>query len=68
LGAGATLALAATAPVGNALGFDGRGIPYSVTTPGTFNGALTAVATVALTKGTATQSVTVTHQTGRVTP
>jgi len=68
LGAGATLALAATAPVGNALGFDGRGIPYSVTTPATFNGALTAAATVALTKGTATQSVTVTHLTGRVTP
>jgi prepilin-type N-terminal cleavage/methylation domain-containing protein len=69
LGAGAALALAATAPVGNALGFDGRGIPYSVTTPAaTFNGPLTAAATVALTKGTVTQSVTVTHQTGRVTP
>jgi len=68
LGAAATLALAATAPVGNALGFDGRGIPYSVTTPATFNGPLTAVATVALTKGTTTQSITVTYQTGRVTP
>jgi len=68
LASGATLALAATVPAGNALGFDGRGIPYSVTTPATFNGALTAAATVALSKGGANQSVTITPQTGRVTP
>jgi prepilin-type N-terminal cleavage/methylation domain-containing protein len=68
LASGATLALAATVPAGNALGFDGRGIPYSVTTPATFNGALTAAATVALTNGGANQSVAITPQTGRVTP
>jgi len=68
LGAGATLALAATTPAGNALGFDGRGAPYSVTTPATFNGALTAQATITLSKGGANQSVTVTPETGKVTP
>ena len=68
LASGATLALAATAPAGNALGFDGRGTPYSVTTPATFNGALTAQATVTLSKGGANQSVTVTPETGKVTP
>ena len=68
LASGVNLALTLAPPGGNALGFDWRGIPYSVTTPATFNGALTGVATVALSKGTATQSVTITHQTGRVTP
>jgi prepilin-type N-terminal cleavage/methylation domain-containing protein len=68
LASGATLVLTFAPPGGNALGFDGRGIPYSVTTPATFNNAITAAATVALTKGTVTQSITVTHQTGRVTP
>ena len=68
LGAGATVALAATTPAGNALGFDGRGTPYSVTTPATFNGALTAQATITLSKGGANQSVTVTPETGKVAP
>jgi len=68
LGAGATLALAATTPAGNALGFDGRGAPHSVTTPATFNGALTAQANITLSKGGANQSVTVTPETGKVTP
>jgi prepilin-type N-terminal cleavage/methylation domain-containing protein len=68
LGSGVTLTLTFTPAGGNALGFDGLGIPYSVTTPA-FNGPLTAAATVALSKGSATpQSVTITHQTGRVTP
>ena len=68
LGAGSTLALAATTPAGNALGFDGLGAPYSVTTPATFNGALTAQATITLSKGGANQSVTVTPETGKVAP
>ena len=68
LGAGSTLGLAATTPAGNALGFDGLGAPYSVTTPATFNGALTAQATITLSKGGANQSVTVTPETGKVTP
>ena len=67
LGAGVTVALA-TAPAGNALGFDGRGIPYSVTTPATFNGALTAQATITLSKGGANQQITVASETGKVTP
>lgn len=68
LGAGVALALQPTTPAGNALGFDGRGVPYSVTTPATFNGALTAQATITLTKGAETRPATVTHQTGKVTP
>jgi prepilin-type N-terminal cleavage/methylation domain-containing protein len=68
LGSGVTLALQATTPAGNALGFDGRGIPYSVTTPATFNGALTAPAAIALSKDAASSQVTLTPQTGRVTP
>jgi prepilin-type N-terminal cleavage/methylation domain-containing protein len=68
LSAGATLALQATTPAGNALGFDGRGVPYSVTTPATFNGPLTAVATITLTKGGASDTATVTQETGKVTP
>ena len=67
LGAGVTVALA-TAPAGNALGFDGLGVPYSVSMPAaTFNGALTALATIKLTKDTENRSVTVTQETGRVT-
>lgn len=68
LGSNVTLALQATTPAGNALGFDGRGIPYSVTTPATFNGVLTAAATITLSKGSASLSAIVTQQTGRVTP
>jgi len=67
LGAGVTVALA-TAPAGNALGFDGRGAPYSVTTPATFNGPLTAQATITLSKGGANQQITVASETGKVTP
>jgi len=69
LGAGVTLAFATSPPGGNALGFDGRGVPYSVTTPATFNGALTAQATIALNKSGATpQQITITPETGKVTP
>ncbi len=67
LGANITLALQPTVPAGNALEFDGLGVPYSVTTPATFNGALTQPATIKLTKDTETRSVTVTQETGRVT-
>ena len=68
LGANVTLALQTPiAPPGNALEFDGLGVPYSVTTPATFNGALTQPATIKLTKDTETRSVTVTQETGRVT-
>ncbi len=38
-----------------------------MTTPATFNGALTQPATIKLTKDTETRSVTVTQETGRVT-
>jgi len=68
LGSGVTLALQTTFPTGNALGFDGRGVPYSVTTPATFNGMLTAQATITLSKDAASRSITITHETGRVTP
>ena len=69
LGANVTLALQTPiAPPGNALGFDGLGVPYSVSMPAaTFNGALTQPATIKLTKDTETRSVTVTQETGRVT-
>src|SRR5712691_1990323 len=50
LGANVTLALQTPTPIGNALGFDGLGVPYSVTTPATLNGALTQPATINLTK------------------
>ena len=68
LGAGVTLALQATSPAGNALGFDGRGVPYSVTTPATFNGVLTEQATITLSKGGANQQITTAPETGKVTP
>ncbi len=68
LGSNVTLVLQTITPAGNALGFDGLGIPYSVNTPATFNGALTAQAKITLTKGAESQSVTVTNETGRVTP
>jgi type II secretory pathway pseudopilin PulG len=68
LAAAATLAFATSPAGGNALGFDGRGTPYSVTTPATFNGPLTAAATVTLNNGGTNQLVTITPQTGRVTP
>ena len=69
LGSGVTAALGSLTPVaGNALGFDGRGIPYSVTAPATFNAALTAQATITLSKSGTNQQITITHQTGRVTP
>lgn len=67
LASGITLALAST-PAGNALGFDGLGAPYSVTTPATFNGPLTAQATITLTRDAATRQVTITPQTGKTTP
>jgi MSHA pilin protein MshC len=68
LGAGVTLALQALSPAGNALGFDGRGVPYSVTTPATFNGPLTAQASITLTKDAASRPTKVDYQTGNVTP
>ena len=68
LGSGVTLALGLTSPAGNALGFDGRGIPYSVTTPATFNGALTALATITLSKDAESRPTTIVHETGKVTP
>lgn len=67
LASGITLALAST-PAGNALGFDGLGTPYSVTTPATFNGPLTVQATITLTRDAATRQVTITPQTGKTTP
>jgi len=67
-GGGVTLALQALSPAGNALGFDGRGVPYSVTTPATFNGPLTAQASITLTKDAASRSTKVDYQTGNVTP
>ncbi len=67
LGANITLALQPTFPAGNALEFDGLGVPYSVTTPATLNGPLTQPATIKLTKDTENRSVTVTQETGRVT-
>ncbi len=67
LGANVTLALQPTTPAGNALEFDGLGVPYSVTTPATLNGPLTQPATIKLTKDTENRSVTVTQETGRVT-
>jgi prepilin-type N-terminal cleavage/methylation domain-containing protein len=68
LSAGVTLALQPLSPGGNAVGFDGRGVPYGVTTPATFNGPLTAQASITLTKNAATRSTTIAFQTGKVTP
>jgi prepilin-type N-terminal cleavage/methylation domain-containing protein len=68
LPAGFTLALQATSPAGNALGFDGLGVPYSVTAPATFNGPLAAQATITLTRDAATQQVKIAPQTGKTTP
>ncbi len=67
LGSGVTLSAAIPA-AGNALGFDGRGVPFSVTTPATFNGELNAQATITLSKGAESRSITVTQETGRVAP
>jgi len=67
LGANVTLALQTTTPIGNALGFDGLGVPYSFSMPAATFGALTQPATIKLTKDTETRSVTVTQETGRVT-
>jgi prepilin-type N-terminal cleavage/methylation domain-containing protein len=69
LGGGVTLALAPPAPgAGNAIGFNGLGVPYSVTAPSAFNGPLTAQATLTLTKDGANQQITVAPETGKVTP
>jgi len=68
LPAGFTLALQALSPAGNALGFDGLGVPYSVTAPATFNGPLTAQATITLTRDAAAHQVKITPQTGKTTP
>lgn len=43
-------------------------IPYSVTTPATFNGALTAQATITLSRDAESRGTTIAHQTGKVTP
>jgi len=67
LGANVTLALQTTTPIGNALGFDGLGVPYSFSMPAATFGALTQPATIKLTKDTENRSVTVTQETGRVT-
>jgi len=70
LGGGVTLALAPLAPSsGNAIGFNGLGVPYSVTAPSTFNGPLTGQAILTLTKdGASQQQITVAIETGKVTP
>src|SRR6266704_5349194 len=67
LGANITLALQTTTPIGNALGFDGLGVPYSFSMPAATFGALTQPATIKLTKDTENRSVAVTQETGRVT-
>ena len=68
LGANVTLALQTPiAPPGNALGFDGLGVPYSFSMPAATFGALTQPATIKLTKDTENRSVAVTQETGRVT-
>ncbi len=67
LGANVTLALQTTTPIGNALGFDGLGVPYSFSMPAATFGALTQPATIKLTKDTENRSVAVTQETGRVT-
>jgi MSHA pilin protein MshC len=68
LGAGVTVALQALSPSGNAIGFEQRGIPLSVSTPATFNGPLTAQASIVLTKDAASRTLKIDYQTGKVTP
>ena len=68
LGSNVTLVLQPTVPPGDALGFDVRGIPLSVTAPNTFNGALTQQATIKLTKNATVRTTTIAYQTGKVTP
>src|SRR6267378_7748707 len=62
---GVTVALPPTNLPNSLVAFDGRGIPYfdNVAT-----NVLAATATITLSKGGANQSVTITPQTGRVTP
>jgi len=67
-GVGVTVALQALAPAGNALGFDKYGVPFSVSTPTTFNGPLTAQASIVLTKDAANRALKIDYQTGKVTP
>jgi prepilin-type N-terminal cleavage/methylation domain-containing protein len=62
------ITLQASVPGGNALGFDGRGVPYSVTAPATFNGTLASQATITLSKEESSRTSTVAPQTGKVTP
>jgi hypothetical protein len=63
---GVTVALPPTNLPNNLVAFDGRGIPYidNVAT----NVLVAGTATITLSKGGANQSVTITPQTGRVTP
>lgn len=67
LASGVTLAAALT-PAGNAIAFDGLGVPYSYTAPAVLNGALTAQATLTLTQNAAARQVTVAPQTGMTAP
>jgi len=53
---------------GNALGFDGLGVPYSVTAPASFNGALAAQATITLSRDSSSRQIAIAPQTGRTTP
>jgi len=64
---GVTISLPPTNLPSNLVAFDGLGIPYTDATA-TAAGALGAVATITLSRGGTSQSITSTPQTGRVTP
>jgi len=63
---GVTVALPPTNLPNSLVAFDGRGIPYTDNLAATALGA--APATITLSKGGVSQSITITTQTGRVTP
>jgi len=62
---GIAITLPPTGLPNNLVAFDGRGVPYTDNLAAT---ALAATATIVLTRGSANQQITITPQTGKVTP
>jgi len=62
---GTTVALPPTSLPNNLVAFDGRGVPY---TDGLATIALAATATIVLSRSTANQQISISPETGKVTP
>jgi type II secretory pathway pseudopilin PulG len=65
LNSGTTIGLPPTGLLNSLVAFDGRGVPYTDSLATT---ALAATATIVLSRGTASQAITISPETGKVTP